>query len=283
VSNVLITGESGTGKEMVARAIHAQSSRGSFPFIAINCSTIPGNLLESELFGHKKGSFTGAIDSRKGLFEEAQGGTVFLDEIGDMPLDLQAKVLRVLQERQIKPVGENKAYNINFRILAATLRDLRVLVQEGKFREDLFYRLCVIPVQLPPLRERVEDIPLLAEHFIKKYCDLNHFALKMLSKSAMSKLIRLPWPGNVRELENTIERSVVLSDKNVIEEYEISTEEWLKEGGPVDLFEKLPTLKELENTYIHYVLNHTGQKKEKASKILGIDRKTLYRSLQAKE
>ncbi|MEO5968974.1 MAG: sigma-54 dependent transcriptional regulator [Bdellovibrionia bacterium] len=283
VSNVLITGESGTGKEMVARAIHAQSTRNENPFIAINCSTIPGNLLESELFGHKKGSFTGATDSRKGLFEEGQGGTIFLDEIGDMPLELQAKLLRVLQERQIKPVGENKSHDIDVRILAATLCDLKTLVQEDKFREDLFYRLCVIPIQVPALRDRTEDIPLLAEHFVKKYCEINQLPLKTLSKAAIAKLIGLPWPGNVRELENAIERCVVLSDKTVIEECEIKSDGIVKESGPTEFFQKLPTLKELESSYINYVLNHTGQKKEKASEILGIDRKTLYRSLQAKE
>jgi DNA-binding NtrC family response regulator len=283
VSNVLITGESGTGKEMVARAIHSQSNRSDKPFIAINCATIPGNLLESELFGHKKGSFTGATDTRKGLFEEGEGGTIFLDEIGDMPQDLQAKLLRVLQERQVKPVGENKSHDIDVRIIAATLRDLKSLVQEGQFREDLFYRLCVIPIQLPPLRERAEDIPLLAEHFVGKSCEINRLSLKMLSKSAISKLVRLPWPGNVRELENIIERCVVLSDKSVIEDFEIQNDGIMKGVSPNALFETLPTLKELEHSYIHYVLEHTGQKKEKASEILGIDRKTLYRSLHAEE
>lgn len=283
VSNVLITGESGTGKEMVARAIHAQSSRSKQPFVAINCSTIPGNLLESELFGHKKGSFTGATDSRKGLFEEGEGGTIFLDEIGDMPLELQAKLLRVLQERQIKPVGENRHYDIDVRILAATLCDLKALVQSGKFREDLFYRLCVIPIHLPPLRDRAEDIPLLSEYFVKKACELNHLPLKTLSKAAIAKLVRLSWPGNVRELENALERSVVLSDKKIIEEDEIQSNDIPQEEGPSDFFKKLPTLKELEHSYIHYVLDHTGQKKEKASEILGIDRKTLYRSLQMKK
>jgi DNA-binding NtrC family response regulator len=281
-SNVLITGESGTGKEMVARAIHQNSPRKTESFVAINCSAIPDQLLESELFGHKKGAFTGAHENHSGLFEEAQGGTLFLDEIGDMPLGLQAKLLRVLQERKIRPVGDNQLKDIDVRIIAATHKNIRALIQEGKFREDLYYRLCVIPIQIPALRERKEDIPLIADHFLKKFCDLNRTPLKKLTKSALSHLLRLPWPGNVRELENLLERAVVLSDQEWIEEenLQIETEEKFERPSVSPLFAQLVTLEELEQSYIRYVLEVTHYSKEKASEILGINRKTLYRKEQ---
>lgn len=278
VSNVLITGESGTGKEMVARAIHEQSARSLMPFIALNCSSIPEHLLESELFGHKKGAFTGAQDARRGLFEEANKGTIFLDEIGDMPLELQSKLLRVIQEREIKPIGENRPKRIDVRIIAATHKDLRTQINEGKFREDLYFRLCVIPIQLPSLRERKEDIPLLADFFIKKYCNLNDTEEKKFSEAAMSKLIHEKWPGNVRELENTIERAVVLSTQLMIDDKDIQIESGIVlQQCTQDLFSKLPTLDELEKEYVQYVLSYTERSKEKAASILGINRKTLYR------
>ena len=280
-ANVLITGESGTGKEMAARAIHAKSDRSSHPFVAINCSAIPDNLLESELFGHRKGSFTGASENRRGLFEEAEGGTVFLDEIGDMPLMLQAKLLRVLQERKIKPIGENQDRDIDIRVVAATHEDLKTLVQQEKFREDLYYRLCVIPVSIPPLRERQEDIPLLAEYFLKKYCELNKTSPKRFTKAAIVKIVRLPWPGNVRELENAVERSVVLSAQDTIDEHEFHSENISSTGDKLNsLFQKLPSLEELEKRYITFVLNESGHAKEKVAEILGINRKTLYRKEQ---
>ena len=278
-ANVLVTGESGTGKEMVARAIHAKSNRSDQRMVAINCTAIPDTLLESELFGHKKGAFTGAHADHRGLFEEAHGGTLFLDEIGDMPLSLQAKLLRVLQERKVKPVGDNQLRSIDVRIIAATHQDLKKRVQEGKFREDLFYRLCVFPIEVPPLRERKEDIPFLSEHFIQKFCQANQVPEKALSKPALSKLLRLRWSGNVRELENTIERAVLLADGDVIDEDHIQCE-----GSAADLdrrfdqlFSGLPTLSQLEKEYIQYVLAETSGKKETASEILGINRKTLYR------
>jgi two-component system response regulator HydG len=277
-SNVLLMGESGTGKEMVAVAIHEQSARSQKLFVAINCSSIPAHLLESELFGHKRGSFTGAQEARRGLFEEANGGTIFLDEIGDMPLELQSKLLRVIQEREITPVGENKPRPIDVRIIAATHKDLDSMVAEGKFRQDLFYRLSVVPIRLPALRDRKEDIVLLAEHFLEKYCVKNKVAQKRFTTAAVAKLLEQDWPGNVRELENSVERAVVLSDNLLIDEGEIlDAQEIEKQKETVGVFAQLMTLEEMEKCYILYVLAHTGEHKDKAAKILGIDRKTLYR------
>jgi len=279
-SNVLITGESGTGKELVARSIHEKSERRHQPFIPINCSAIPDQLLESELFGHKKGAFTGASESRKGLFEEAQKGTVFLDEIGDMPLGLQAKLLRVLQERKIRSIGENFLKEIDIRIIAATHKNIRTLIQDGKFREDLYYRISVIPIQLPPLRERREDIPLMVDYFLKKYCELNHTPLKKLTHAALAKLLRMHLPGNVRELENMLERAVVLCEKEWLDEPDLETENTENHNLPLQgLFTQLPSLEDLERTYIRYILEVTHDGKEKASEILGINRKTLYRKM----
>lgn len=277
-ANVLITGESGTGKEMVARMIHQKSGRSSKPFVAINCSAIPGNLLESELFGHKKGAFTGAAEDRRGLFEEAAGGTIFLDEIGDMPMELQAKLLRVIQERKVKPVGDNKLRDIDVRIISATHKDLRKAIRAGEFREDLFYRLCVFPIDVPPLRERREDLVPLADHFLKKFSMGAKMPMKTLSKNALTKLLRLRWSGNVRELENTIERAVLLADGSVIEEKDIVIEGSSEADERMDaMFLQLPTLAKLEGEYIQYVLAKTSGKKEEAAGILGINRKTLYR------
>lgn len=277
-SSVLITGESGTGKEVVARAIHSRSPRITKPFVAINVTAIPDTLLESELFGHVKGSFTGAIADKKGLFEEAEGGTLFLDEIGDMDLSLQAKLLRVLQERKIKAVGSNQMKDINVRVLAATHKDLKKAIANGTFREDLYYRLAVIPVALPPLRHRPEDIPLLAQHFLQKYSVLNGGRALGFSQAALQKLMGMPWPGNVRELENLIERVVVLTQHPVIQPEDIPTTE---DQGVENFFgnstSDLPTLEQLEKRYMRLVLEKTGGKKEKAASILGINRRTLYR------
>ncbi len=275
--NVLLMGESGTGKEMVAVAIHEKSDRHDKRFVAINCSAIPASLLESELFGHKRGAFTGASESRKGLFEEANGGTIFLDEIGDMPFELQAKLLRVLQEREITPVGENRAKPIDVRIISATHKDLAQLVQADQFRQDLYYRLAVVPIQLPKLSERKEDIPLLAQHFLQKYCKETGQE-KKLSEAALTRLLEHSWPGNVRELENSIERAVALSDHDVIGESEILDAQIIEnQKATVGVFAKLLTLEEIEKCYIQYVLAHTRGQKDRASKILGINRKTLYR------
>lgn len=276
--NVLITGESGSGKEMVANAIHRVSDRSKKPFIAINCAAIPRELLESELFGHAKGAFTGATAARRGLFEEAHEGTILLDEIGDLPLPLQAKILRLLQTKQVKPLGQNMVREVDVRIISATHKNLKTLIQKGEFREDLYYRLNVMPIHLPALRDRKDDILLLAEYFLKRYHDLGKGPLRSLSKRACVKLQGLPWKGNVRELENVIERAIVLAEDESITESEILTEEM----EPVrvtaeDLFNSGMTLKDIEREYIKYVLSRTGNRKEAATRILGIDRKTLYR------
>jgi two-component system response regulator AtoC len=216
-STVLITGESGTGKELVARALHYNSDRSQEPFIAVNCGAIPENLLESELFGHAKGAFTDAIRTKKGLFEEADGGTLFLDEIGELPGQLQVKLLRVLQDGEIRRIGESKPIQIDVRIVAATVKDLSKEVNEGRFREDLFYRLNVLPIHIPPLRDRKEDVPLLIQHFIGKYNQAMNKNVRDVDHKAMDTLMNYKWFGNVRELENTVERAIVLSEKNSIE------------------------------------------------------------------
>jgi transcriptional regulator with PAS, ATPase and Fis domain len=277
--NLLITGESGTGKEMVARAIHNLGPRAKKPFIAINCAAIPESLLESELFGHTKGSFTGATERRRGLFEEANEGTLFLDEIGDMPLPLQAKLLRFLQERTVKSVGENTYRSLDVRVMAATHQNLEKAIQEGKFRQDLYYRLCVAPVEIPPLRQRREDILLLAEHFLSKFSRKSNTKVLGFTKSALAKLARLPWPGNVRELENIIERAVIFSEGSFIDEHDIQVTDLPESASPptTELFSRLMSLESLEREYIGYVLQQTGNKREAAAKILGVDRKTLYR------
>lgn len=278
LATVLVTGESGTGKEMVARALHDLSPRAPRPFVAINCSAIPEGLLESELFGHAKGAFTGAMAAKRGLFMEADGGTLFLDEIGDMPLSLQAKLLRVLQERVVRPVGENTPREIDVRIVAATHRDLKAAIAGGHFREDLFYRLSVIPIVLPPLRQRREDIPLLANHFLRRYASLNASRVSGFSPEALQSLVRMRWEGNVRQLENAVERAVVLARGERVERCDLPSED----GDDVEDFfarvvETLPTLEELENRYMRFVLEKTGGRKEKAAQILGINRRTLLR------
>jgi DNA-binding NtrC family response regulator len=277
-ANILITGESGTGKEMVARAIHQSGPRMNKPFVAINCSAIPETLLESELFGHAKGSFTGAIQRKRGLFEEADGGTLFLDEIGDMNVSLQSKLLRVIQERKVRAVGENIARDVDVRLIAATHKDLKAAIKEGRFREDLYYRLSVIPIVIPPLRHRKEDIPLLAEHFLKKYAATNNAKVKGFTKRAMAKLVGLKWEGNVRELENMVERAVVLCQESLIDEADIPSPETRNAeeffGSATTDF---PTVSQLEKRYIQLVLEKTGGRKDKAAQILGINRRTLYR------
>lgn len=277
-ANILITGESGTGKEVVARALHNCSPRSGKSFIAINCTAIPESLMESELFGHAKGSFTGATSDKKGLFEEAQGGTIFLDEIGDMDMGLQAKLLRVLQERTIKPVGSNQFKTIDVRVIAATHKDLKKAIANQTFREDLYYRLSVIPIVIPPLRHRPEDIPLLAHHFLRKYSALNNGKNVSLTQEALRKLMSFTWPGNVRELENMIERVVVMARSTQIDSGDIpdsdqsSSEQFF--GNATNDF---PTLEQLEKRYIELILEKAGGKKEKAAQILGINRRTLYR------
>ncbi len=277
-ANVLITGESGTGKEVVARAIHSLGPRAQHPFVAINCTAIPETLLESELFGHAKGAFTGAIQRKKGLLEEAEGGTVFLDEIGDMDIGLQAKLLRVIQERAIKAVGDNQSHHIDVRIIAATHKDLRELIKKGQFREDLFYRLSVIPIVIPPLRHRKEDIPLLAEHFLKKYVAANNSRVKGIGRSAVQQMLQMKWEGNVRELENAIERAVVLARSDIIESLDIG-ESTMEAADHFfgNATSDLPSLTDLEKRYIGFILDKTAGRKERAAQILGINRRTLYR------
>ena len=211
-TTVLITGESGTGKELIARALHYNGARGSKAFVAVNCGAIPENLLESEFFGHVKGAFTDAVRNKKGLFEEAEGGTLFLDEIGELPFHLQVKLLRVLQEEEVMRIGDTKPIRVSVRIVAATVKDLAREVREGRFREDLFYRLNVLPIHLPPLRERPEDIPALSSHFLGKYKEKHGIKVGSVSPEALKQLMDYSWPGNVRELENAIERSVLLSE-----------------------------------------------------------------------
>lgn len=288
-ANILITGESGVGKEVIAKAIHNMGSRKKAQFVAINCSAIPENLLESELFGHAKGAFTGAVDKKIGLFEEADGGTLFLDEIGDLSLPLQAKLLRVLQDKKIKRIGENQYRTVDVRILSATHKNLRQEITDRTFREDLFFRLNVIPIWIPPLRERKEDILPLSEFFLRKFSALNNTKAKTFTKDAHDYLATHQWPGNVRELENTIERAVVLSNSNFIRIEDVcsidnrkDTETKAAAGLSFPLFEssKVLTVEELVNKYVQHVLSLNNGAKEKTARDLQIDRKTLYRRLR---
>jgi DNA-binding NtrC family response regulator len=280
-SNVLILGESGTGKEVVARTLHFTSARAAQPFVPINCTAMPEGLLESELFGHARGAFTGAHVAKKGLFEEAHGGTLFLDEIGDMAIGLQSKLLRVLQDREIRPVGANRSVRVDVRIIAATNKNLKEEIEEGRFRQDLFYRLNVIPIQLPPLRERTEDIPLLAEHFMRKHAGERP---RRISRGALERLRRLPWEGNARELENAIERALALSPEEEISADDLPS---LAVPGPDQrgfedsllqmAVDKRMTLRELGDRYVDQILTLTAGNKVQAARILGINRRTLYR------
>jgi DNA-binding NtrC family response regulator len=277
-ANVLIQGESGTGKELVARAIHDLGSRSKKPFVAINCTAIPEGLLESELFGHAKGSFTGAVSRKKGLFEEADGGTLFLDEIGDMNMSLQAKLLRVIQDRRVRAVGDNLEKNIDVRIITATHKDLRAGIREGRFREDLYYRLCVIPMVVPALRYRGDDVILLAEYFLEKYNAANGTRIKGFTRTALDILLKMKWEGNVRELENVVERAVVLCRGQFISPEDLpGADDFGQEGFFAHLTDQLPPLEEVEKRYIMFVLDKVGGKKEKAAQILGLNRRTLYR------
>jgi two-component system response regulator HydG len=278
-ASILISGESGTGKELVAKALHYNSPRSERPFVPINCAAIPASLLESELFGHVKGAFTGAVKARRGLFREAEGGTLFLDEIGDLAPELQAKLLRVIEDRAVRPVGSDEAIPMDLRLMAATNKDLPARIREGSFREDLYYRLAVIPIQLPPLRERREDIPLLAEHFLRRAEAASGKAIRGFTPEAMSALLQHPWPGNVRELENVVERAATLAASA-----EIPPEALLLDASaapaPAHLLAQAarrPTLDELTAEYVSLVLRETGGDKEKAAQILGVSKRTLYR------
>jgi len=281
-STVLIEGESGTGKELVARAIHYHSPRSDKPFVTINCAALPENLLESELFGHVKGSFTGAIKDKEGLFKVADGGTFFLDEVGMTSPAIQAKLLRVVEEKEITPVGGTTPVKVDVRLIAATNADLEQEVKLGNFRADLYYRLHVIPIRIPPLRQRKDDIKLLSSYFVRKYCQKIQIEEKNVTDEAMKRLLSYKWPGNVRELENAIEHAVLLSRGNQIAPEDLPQN--IKEGKEVDLVTEAqptaPTLETIEKTYIFWVLNQTGWQKSKAAQVLGIDSSTLYRKIE---
>lgn len=286
-ANVLITGESGTGKEIVARHIHDLSARPGRNFVPINCSAIPESLLESELFGYARGAFTGALNARTGLFEEADGGTLFLDEIGDLDLHLQAKLLRVIQEKKVKRVGENHYRDLHLRIISATHNDLDADVQKKRFREDLYFRLKVVSIRIPPLRERPEDILPLARYFLDKYTRRYQTPAKEWGRDVENFLLTRPWIGNVRELENTVERAVVLSSGSSIPLKVFEDDQPASESQIEHMFEKLISqegrvlsLQELNRAYIDFILKLNAGAREKSSRDLGIDRKTLYRKTQ---
>jgi DNA-binding NtrC family response regulator len=274
---VLIVGESGTGKELVARALHRNSQRAARSFVAINCGALTETLLESELFGHTRGAFTGAVADTKGIFEQAQGGTVFLDEIGETSPALQVKLLRVLEEREVRPVGGSRPIKVDNRIVAATHRDLERRVADQQFRADLYYRLNVIAIRLPALRERRDDIPLLIAAFLKAACKRAGRQIE-LSSGALDVLLAYDWPGNVRQLENTIERIVVFSRGSVVGADDLPIV--LQNAGRetlVALFQDLPSLEEVERRYLEHVLHAVGRNRTRAAHVLGIDRRTLYR------
>ncbi|HFC98212.1 MAG TPA: sigma-54-dependent Fis family transcriptional regulator [Thermosulfurimonas dismutans] len=287
-STVLILGESGTGKELVARAIHRQSRRSEGPFVPVNCGAIPEELLESELFGYEKGAFTGAHRSKPGRFEMAEGGTIFLDEIAEMSPKLQVKLLRVLQEKTVERLGGERPIPVNIRIIAATNRDLEREVAEGRFRKDLYFRLNVIPIHLPPLRERKEDIPLLAEHFLRQFCAREEVPLKRLSEEALQYLLRYSWPGNVRELENLMERLVILSENETIGPEDLPDHIvrapdrppfTIKDFG-FEEFSLPKALQEIEKEFILRALRASKGVKSQAAKLLGIKRTTLIEKIK---
>ena len=280
-STILIQGESGTGKELIARAIHYHSPRRDGVFIPLDCGTLSESLLESELFGHRKGAFTGAIHNKKGLFEEANGSTLFLDEVADTTLLFQSKLLRVLQESEVRPVGTTKAVPVDVRVIAATNKDLKQAVQAGTFRGDLYYRLAVVPLVLPPLRQRREDIPLLVNHFVQKYCRQNNLPCKCVSVKALRLMIDAPWPGNIRELENVIERAVLLNEGAEITPeglFPFADEDL---GQSVSLADTSRTLIEMvEREKIRHGLHQAKGVRSYAAKLLGISRATLYTKLR---
>ncbi len=276
-ASVLIIGETGTGKELAARAVHRHSARASQPFVAVNCGALNEGVLESELFGHVRGAFTGAVVDKKGLFEQAHGGTLFLDEIGEMPVALQVKLLRALQEGEIRPVGGAKPVSVDVRILSATHRDLDKEAESGTFRSDLLYRLKVVEIRLPALRERPEDVPLLVESFLVRLPRADGTRAR-LTPRALAKLAAHPWPGNVRELEHVVERLVLTSPGRTIDAEDLPAD--LQPEAPSfarRAFEDLPSLDELERRYLHHVVQVLKGNKKRAAEVLGIDRRTLYR------
>jgi DNA-binding NtrC family response regulator len=276
---VLILGESGTGKEMVARSVHFSGPRKDRPFAPVDCSSLVPTLIESELFGYVKGAFTGAMQSKRGLLEAAEGGTLFLDEIGDMPVDLQARLLRALQEREVRPIGSTETRKINIRIIAATHRDLEAAVRTGAFRQDLYFRLNVVQMKLPALRERKSDIPLLVASFLEKFTGI-HGSTRTISSQAMTSLIAYDWPGNVRELENAIERAVALGAGSVVEVGDLPSNLHSSTGGRLPTPTEILPLEDLERRAIFRTLRETTGDKKAAARILGIGKTTLYRKLK---
>ena len=276
-ATVLITGDSGTGKELVARAIHSQSYRKGKPFVAVSCAALPETLLESELFGHEKGAFTGAHAQRKGKFEVANHGTLFLDEIGEMSANIQVHLLRVLEEKEFTRVGGNELIKVDVRVISATNKDMKKAIAHEQFREDLYYRLNVVTVELPPLRERKEDIPLLARHFLKKFTLENQKEIIDFSPKATDFLLKYEWPGNVRELENAIERAVILAKNPYVDMAD------LPQGSSALAYSSPPdkSLEEIDKNHILNVINETGGNYTKAAKILGVSRVTLYNKIRA--
>jgi len=275
-STVLILGESGTGKELIARAIHANSARKDKPFYTMDCGSVVETLFESELFGYEKGAFTDAVATKQGAFEMAHEGTFFFDEIGNISVNLQAKILRAMQEKEIRRIGGTQVISVDVRIIAATNLDLRRAVEEGSFREDLYYRLSVIPIRLPPLRERKDDIPLLVEHFLQKHQLRGEKKIHGISEEALSALMQYDWPGNIRELENVVERAIIIEEGDRLSlsslPSQIKMQQELQKKGP----ESIPTLAEIEKQHIQQVLKITNRNISRAARILGIDRKTLY-------
>ena len=284
-STVLICGESGTGKELVARAIHCNGPRVAERFYAVNCGGLAESLLETELFGHVRGSFTGAVENKRGIFEEASDGTVFLDEVSEMSPALQVKVLRTLEEQEVRRIGSNQVIKVDVRIIAASNRDLAALVEEGKFRQDLYYRLRVIEIDIPPLRARLEDIPLLVEHFLKKFGGERGRGFS-ISPYALSALMSYEWPGNVRELENALESAAALTRTGFIAPENLPPKLVGKpheDNRLVDFYADLPTLEEMEKRYLAHIMMVTGGNKVRTASILGMSRKTLYRKLDEYE
>jgi len=288
-STVLILGESGTGKELVARAIHYNGSRKDKPFVAINCGAIPGELLESELFGHMRGAFTGAVNDKPGKFETANLGTIFLDEIGSMPMHLQMKLLRVLQEQEIERVGSTRRTKLDVRVISATNADLDQQISQGQFREDLFYRLNVIPIPLPPLRERIEDIPLLAKHFLRKICDEMRRPVLDITPTALRAMECYAWPGNVREMENVIERAIALTDGEIIDRHDLPpqiSDTFIAQGHlptpriPEQGLDLAETIARIEKNLISQAMDRSSSVKAQAATLLKINRTTLVEKMK---
>ena len=285
-STVLITGETGTGKEMVARAIHLASPRAQQSIVAVNCNALPENLLEAELFGHVKGAFTGAIQHRVGRFEQAHRGTLFLDEVGDLPLDMQTKLLRFLQEREFQRVGSSETIRVDVRLIAATNVDLVQRIREGKFREDLYYRLNVVPIAAPPLRERLEDIPLLAHHFVEKICEQEGIPTRRLSPETIERLKNCPWPGNVRQLENVVEMAVALSGTREIlypSDFPLSAAPRAMATASIATTDFEQTVGRIERQILEEALRKAGGNKTAAAEMLGLKRTTLAAKLKSLE